>query len=202
MSASFMHPGDLVHIEKLAPDGQPVVTYDGWLLANDAPILLLARWDRPDLPLSYTTFARGDLLLEAYYRQRPYNIFALFDGSAVPADVAWDQIIAGAGRNLSGWASLRPLCHIVAAECPLKGFYVNFTRPVYFDDASRKLIWHDLALDIWVPAQGDPLVLDEDEYQQLKLAESEPELARDIEKARRDLLHQAATHTGIFAAHL
>jgi len=202
MSASSTHPGDLVHIEKSAPDGQLVATYDGWLLTTGDPVLLLARWDRPDLPLSYTTFARGDLLLEAYYRQRPYNIFALFDGSAVPADVAWDQIIARAAHTRPGWASLRPLCHWVAAECPLKGYYVNFTRPVCYDESGRKLIWHDLALDIWVPAQGDPLVLDEDEYLQLKLAESEPALARAITKARRDLLQQAATHTGVFAAHL
>ncbi len=201
MNASSIHPGDLVHIEKLAPDGQPVAAYDGWLLANDDPILILARWDLPDLPLPYTTFARGDLLLETYYRQRPYNIFALFDGSSVPTDVDWGQIIAGATQNRPVWASLRPLCRKVAAECPLKGYYVNFTRPVSCDDSGRKLIWRDLALDIWAPARGVPQVLDEEEYQRLRLAESEPELARDIEQARRDLLHQAETHTGVFATH-
>ena len=201
MSTPTTHPGDLIHIEKWTHDGQSVITYDGWLLANDDPVLLLARWDRPDLALSYTTFARGDLLLEAYYRQRPYNIFALFDGSSAPVDAAWDQLIARAAHNPPAWASLHPLCHAVAAECPLKGYYINFTRPVCYDDSSRRLVWRDLALDIWVPAQGDPLVLDEEEYQQLKLAESEPELARDIEKARRDLLRQAHSRTGVFAVH-
>ncbi len=199
MRISRPGPGDVIHIEKIAPDGRFVIGYDGWLLADDDPILLLARWDRPDLPLSYVTFACGDLLLEAYYRQRPYNIFALFDGRSVPADAAWGQIIAGAAHNRRAELSLRSLCRTVSAECPLKGYYVNFARLVDYDDGNRRLIWRDLALDIWVPAAGEPLVLDEEEYQQLRLTESDPELARDIEKARRSLLHQAQTHAGVFA---
>ena len=198
-SPSVVRPGDILHIEKLAPDGEHVITYDGWLISDGDPILILARWEMPDLPRPYVTFARGDLLLEAYYRHRPYNVFALFDGASAPADADWGEIIARLPDPRPTLASLRFLCPETPLSCPIKGYYINFTRPVRYDPASRRLIWHDLALDIWIPAVGRPLVLDEDAYRALNLAQSEPELARAIDQARSDLLRQAAAPAGVTA---
>ena len=200
MNASFLRPGDIIRIEKLAPNGQPVISYDGWLVHDGDPILLLAVWQNADLAKPYTIFARGDLLLEAYYRQRPYNIFALFDGVQAPPDADWGKILADSSDSRPDSASLQPLCQAVAAQCPLKGYYINFTRPVRYEPASRRLVWRDMALDIWVPADGPPLALDEDEYRALNLRQTEPELDRRIQQARRNLLHQAKAHTGIFVA--
>jgi hypothetical protein len=191
--------GDVIRIEKLAPDGRPVIAYQGWLLTDDDPILLLARWDAPDLILPYTTFARGDLLLEAYFRQRPGNIFALFDGAHAPPDADWQHILQELPVPPTTLTSMQPLCQPLAVRCPLKGFYINFTRPVRYDPAARKLVWQDMALDLWIPAEGAPLLLDEEEYRALNVAESDPALARTIEDFRQELRHQAATHTGLFA---
>ena len=198
MNETPASPGDVIHIEKIAPDGQPVITYEGWLLADADPVLVLARWESPDLPLPYVTFAYGDLLLEAYYRQRPYNIFALFDGGEASPDIDWGEIIAGRSDLPRHLSTLEPLCQRIQAACPLKGHYINFTRLLRYDSAQRTLTWRDLALDIWAPANGQPLLLDEEEYRALNLAQSEPELARAIEQARRTLLHQARTHTRLF----
>jgi hypothetical protein len=199
MRALAASPGDVIRIEKVAPDGRPVITYDGWLISDAEPILILARWEKPDLSLPYTTFARGDLLLETYYRQRPYNIFALFDGSQASPEIDWGAIAGRAAEKAPGLTSLAPFCLMVGADCPLKGYYINFTRPVDYRPAERRLTWRDLALDIWAPANGQPLVLDEEEYRALELSQKEPALARAIEQAREELLRQAQMHTGPFA---
>jgi len=192
--------GDVIRIEKLDARGNPVITYPGWLIAESDPILVLARWDAPDLPQPYTTFARGDLLLEAYCRQRPCNIFALFDGSRIAADIDWGRILARTPDIGPGLSSLRSLCRELDARCPLKGFYINFTRPVRYDPAAGRLVWQDMALDVWLPPAGDPLILDEEEYRALNLPQTDPALARAIEQARNELLTQARTHTGFFAS--
>ncbi len=189
MQSTSPLPGDIIAIEKLTPDGEPVISYNGWLVADDEPILVLARWESADLPLPYTTFARGDLLLEAYYRSRPYNIFALFDGQAARVDMDWGRIIARPDATPPMLQSLDAICQELNARCPLKGFYINFTRPVRYDPAQRRLAWWDLELDIWLPAQGPPQVLDEEAYRALNLAQTEPELARAIERAREQIIH-------------
>ena len=192
--------GDLLRIEKRDARGRPVIAYPGWLISDADPILILARWDAPDLPLPYTTFARSDLLLEAYFRQRPYNIFALFDGRNAPVGADWGGILRQFGGDFSGLASLQPLCRSFSVDCPLKGFYINFTRPVVFDPADRRLVWQDMVLDLWIPAAGEARVLDEDDYRALNLAQSDPDLAQSIDQARQDLLAQARTRTGFFAS--
>ncbi len=174
-------PGARLIIEKRNEEGELVVSYPGWLVQNGDPILILARWHAPDLALPYVTFAQGDLLLEAYYRQRPYNVFALYDGREIP-ETDWGAFLARAQDD-----ALPRLCRQLPNEA-LKGLYINFTRPVRFDPGARRLAWFDLALDIWTPARGQPLVLDEADYQALNLDAREPELARAIEEAKRDIL--------------
>ena len=50
----------------------------------------------------------------------------------------------------------------------LKGWYCNVTRPAIFRDG--QVFFDDLALDLWVAADGRQAVLDEDEYRALALS--------------------------------
>ena len=51
----------------------------------------------------------------------------------------------------------------------LKGWYCNITKPAVIEDGSISYV--DLALDLWVSADGRQTVLDEDELEELKLDE-------------------------------
>ena len=51
----------------------------------------------------------------------------------------------------------------------LKGWYCNITKPAVVDADSVAYV--DLALDLWVAADGTQTVLDEDELEELKLGE-------------------------------
>ena len=181
--------GTLIRIKKQSSQGNTLFTYTGWLLNDGDPMAILARWELPDLHKTYTTFARGDLLLEVFYRQRPYNIFALFAGQKIPPDVNWPQQIATVSPK-----TISAICQSLGSHCALKGYYINFTRPVHYDSRQHCLAWRDVALDMWIPAQGPPQMLDEADYRALNLPERDPQLARDIENARQSLLNLARTN--------
>lgn len=51
----------------------------------------------------------------------------------------------------------------------LKGWYCNITKPAVIEDGSVSYV--DLALDLWVSADGTRKVLDEDELEELGLDE-------------------------------
>ena len=51
----------------------------------------------------------------------------------------------------------------------IKGWYCNIGKPAVFEDGTVSYI--DLALDLWVSADGEQSVLDEDEFEELKLSE-------------------------------
>ena len=53
----------------------------------------------------------------------------------------------------------------------LKGWYCNLTYPARIENG--KIVWEDLALDLLVFPDGRQLLLDEDEYAELDLPESE-----------------------------
>ena len=53
----------------------------------------------------------------------------------------------------------------------LKGWYCNVGRPAVIADGTVSYI--DLALDLWVAANGQQTVLDEDEFEELKLESKE-----------------------------
>jgi protein associated with RNAse G/E len=48
----------------------------------------------------------------------------------------------------------------------LKGFYCNIAKPAVIKDGTVSFV--DLALDLWVSADGKQTVLDEDEFEELK----------------------------------
>ncbi|MBL8102667.1 MAG: DUF402 domain-containing protein [Anaerolineales bacterium] len=51
----------------------------------------------------------------------------------------------------------------------LKGWYCNITKPAVIEDSSVSYV--DLALDLWVSADGEKTVLDKDELEDLGLDE-------------------------------
>jgi protein associated with RNAse G/E len=53
----------------------------------------------------------------------------------------------------------------------IKGWYCNITRPAHIDDNAVSAV--DLALDVWIGVDGSVLVLDEDEFARLNLAETD-----------------------------
>ena len=63
----------------------------------------------------------------------------------------------------------------------LKGWYCNITKPAVIEDGSISYV--DLALDLWVSADGKQTVLDEDELEELKLDD-------ELKKKIYDSLHE------------
>jgi len=53
-------------------------------------------------------------------------------------------------------------------EGQIKGWYCNIGRPAVIVD-DNKLLYDDLALDLWVTPDGDQMILDEDEFADLEL---------------------------------
>ena len=51
----------------------------------------------------------------------------------------------------------------------IKGWYCNIGQPAVIDDGIVSYV--DLALDLWVSVDGKQTVLDEDEFEELKLNE-------------------------------
>lgn len=190
----------MLTIHKTAPDGSLAATYPAWLLSDGEPILALARWQRPTLVTPYVSFAQGDLLLETFYRDRPYNIFSLFDGAGIEDDLG--ERVARGRRPIPTAAFETVFSHwrqVLGLHERLKGHYINLSYPAVFDAGARTLIWRDLALDIWAPAAGDPLLLDEDEYLALGLAAAHPALHRQVQDALARLWRQAQLRASPFA---
>lgn len=53
----------------------------------------------------------------------------------------------------------------------LKGWYCNICRPAKISETTVRC--DDLALDVWIPAHGEAIVLDEDEFEALSLPPEE-----------------------------
>ena len=68
----------------------------------------------------------------------------------------------------------------------LKGWYCDVARPVRV--VGTDVVSEDLYLDLWVSADGNTVLrLDEDEFVESRLAETDREAARHAEAALRDL---------------
>ncbi len=199
-----MQSDSLLTIHKTAPDGSIVTSYPAWLLGSPPgdgeSLLVLAQWARPTLALPYVVFAQGDLLLETFYLDRPYNVFGIYDGAGIDGDLG--ERVARGRRPMPGIGYDALLDHwrrVLTLQGRLKGHYVNLSHPAVFDAGARTLTWRDLALDLWAPPAGDPLLLDEDEYAALGLAASEPALHQRVQHAVAQLWQQASQRTGPFA---
>ncbi len=197
-------PPPLITIQKADAAGRIVTRYHGCLLADGDPLLVLARWRHDPLHLSFVSLLPGDIFIEQYERHQYYNLFAIYNGKDIPLS---ETLCALMEPKREGQRLEHDIAAIIAAvrqryqaPCPLKGVYVNFTYPVQYDAERQILTWRDLALDIWLPAQGKPLLLDEDEYAALQLAEHEPETAAVIARAQAYLWRHAQQRSGPFAS--
>lgn len=77
----------------------------------------------------------------------------------------------------------------------LKGWYCNITQPPRITDS--EIHWRDLALDLLVLPDGQQMILDEDEFQELALANEVHAQARD---ALRGLQRRARKGCSPFGA--
>ena len=64
----------------------------------------------------------------------------------------------------------------------VRGWYANVTHPARFspDTDPRRVIWHDLFLDVVCTVDGDPVLHDQDELDAAGLGASDPDLHRAI----------------------
>ena len=69
-----------ITVYKLDHAGREVWQYPARVLARDAgSIRLEGFYNREDTVVSYTVFKRGDRLIETFYSDRWYNVFAVYD---------------------------------------------------------------------------------------------------------------------------
>ncbi|HEY2594129.1 MAG TPA: DUF402 domain-containing protein [Chloroflexota bacterium] len=68
--------GSPVHVRKLKPGGALDYAWDGIVLRCDATgIVLRAEFNVDLVERDFATFKRGDIFVEFYYWDRPYNVF-------------------------------------------------------------------------------------------------------------------------------
>ncbi|HEU5349308.1 MAG TPA: DUF402 domain-containing protein [Ktedonobacterales bacterium] len=83
---------------------------------------------------------------------------------------------------------------VTSADGRRKGWYCDIAEPVVIEDGQVRLV--DLELDMWVSAEGAPLVLDEDEFEAAPLSEAQRRAARQGLQA---LLQMLAAREDAFA---
>ncbi|NOZ48654.1 MAG: DUF402 domain-containing protein [Chloroflexi bacterium] len=193
----------MLTIHKADPHGRILTTYSACLLTDNDPILVLARWRHDLLQTPFVTFHPGDIFIERYDRRRYYNIFTIFSGEGISLSDhlcgVREQIRDEERLALTMTDILQTITQAYQAPCTLKGTYVNFTYPVEYDARQQSLLWRDLALDMWVPPQGSPLLLDEDEYADLDLPRHDPQADAAIQRQLRKLWQHALHRSGPFA---
>jgi len=71
---------DQVSVIKLNPEHQETWRYNGHILKQDGQqVLLEAFFNRKDLPFHGIVLREGDRFIEAYFSDRWYNIFEIYD---------------------------------------------------------------------------------------------------------------------------
>lgn len=152
--------GTPVAVVKRAPDGSETTRYPTRVVPTDAP--------------------RPWIEVEAVWTQRTIDVAGL---------------VFAPGDTLREFFSPVHPFNAFALHSPagaFKGWYGNVTFPAFLvADGSASdltLVWHDLYLDIVILSDGSEVLLDDDELAASGLPESDPDLARAIHAARRDLI--------------
>jgi hypothetical protein len=71
-----------ITVHKLDAAGREVLAYTTRLLARGATwVRLEADFDRGDVSFPGLSLRRGDRMVETFYADRPYNVFAIYDGA-------------------------------------------------------------------------------------------------------------------------
>jgi hypothetical protein len=87
-----------------------------------------------------------------------------------------------------------------AANGTRKGWYCDIARPAAVDTGAGEVRVEDLDLDLWVSGDGGSVLrLDEDEFAESGLADTDPEAARQAVRALDELEAQARSGRGIGA---
>ena len=72
---------DKITVHKLDDRGREVWRYSGTVVRrDDSSVMLVALFDRDDVEFHGLHIQRGDRFIETFYRDRWYNIFAIYDG--------------------------------------------------------------------------------------------------------------------------
>ena len=107
---------DTITVYKLDHHGRELWRYPARVLARDAhSIRLEGFFNRDDTPVGPAVFRRGDRLVETFYSDRWYNVFAVYDRDdgalkgwycniTRPATIT-DEAVSGDDLALDGWVS-------------------------------------------------------------------------------------------------
>ncbi len=144
--------GEKITVLKCNLAGDVTWRYEGRVIKREKKeIVLEAFFNHPDLPFMNVVFRKGDRFVEAFYTDRWYNIFEIFDHD----------------------------------DGQRKGWYCNICMPAIIKDQTVSYI--DLALDLWIAADGRQTLLDEVEFRRLNL---DDQTARHAWRAVRGLKEQ------------
>jgi hypothetical protein len=113
-----------ITVHKLDSNGREVWVYPARLLARGTNwVRLEAHFDLGDAELPGLILRRGDRMVETYYSDKPYNVFAVFDGAR--------------GR-LKGWyCNIARPAHLMAHEVSFEDLALDLL--VYPDGTDRVL---------------------------------------------------------------
>ncbi|GAA3124101.1 DUF402 domain-containing protein [Streptomyces echinatus] len=174
MSANSAEPADRLEIV-LVKAGRTKIRYPAELLGDDGTrIAVRAPWAGSGVrDFGFVRFEPGDVFTEYYWRDR--------------------------------WYSVK---EVRAADGSVKGWYCDITRPAVLSPARTRpggetavgaeLVVEDLDLDLWRSADGrDVRRLDEDEFAESGLTETDPEAA-SAALAALDTLEALALREGGF----
>lgn len=102
-------PGDTVTIHKFDTAGREMLRWQAIVRRTEATsIQVEARFNAPEVDRAGLAFRRGDRLLETYFTDRWYNIFAVYDADT-PALKGWYCNVSRPARLESGeisWVDL------------------------------------------------------------------------------------------------
>jgi protein associated with RNAse G/E len=90
------------------------------------------------------------------------------------------------------WDRAYNVFQVSTADGSLKGWYANLGLPAELEAANNELRYVDLALDVWARPDGEHVVLDQDELDEL-LARW-PHLTAVAERGRADLMALVEAH--------
>lgn len=87
------------------------------------------------------------------------------------------------------------ILEIVSADGRRKGWYCDIAEPAVIQESKLKQV--DLFLDVWVDAEGNVLLLDEDEYEAGELS---PEQREGAQRGLKELLQMVQERREVFAS--
>jgi hypothetical protein len=152
--------GTELRIVKLAPEGDEVTTYPGWVIEAGAPapwIAIRADWVRRVVELDGLHFIPGDRLHEFFSPVDRFNLFSVWSPEG----------------ELRGWYA--NVTHPTRLD--------TTTNPI-------TLYWHDLYLDVIGLPDGRMAVRDEDELTESGLENGDPYLHALIGQTRDELVRR------------